>query len=394
MASNPSVLWAGPVFDPSGYGQASRRYVSGLDATGRFNLKLKPWYFYEGSYVCDRSLARQMLRLEQTPLGSRDPFVFIQHATPNTWKLGPSSCRYHIGVTTFETDSVPQVWQQHLRQMDELFVFSQFNAEVFAATGIRRPITVIPHGVDTERFRPGLAPHRAVAALRGEGDYIFGSAFDWCPRKNPLGLLRAYHKAFRRTDPVLLVLKTYKYPMPPDKSLAFVKSQIESLRTEMGMTRTSSPRVAVLTDMCSDEDVAAFYNSLDAYVLPSRGEGWSLTHSEAMSCGLPTIAVGWSGNLDFQNDSNSYLLKSFRLIPVSQKDAGDRPLYIGHRWADFDTDELSLTMQTMVNFPGLARAKGAQARKDMVQSFTWEIACGRMADRLDVIAGRSRSNVT
>jgi glycosyltransferase involved in cell wall biosynthesis len=38
------------------------------------------------------------------------------------------------------------------------------------------------------------------------------------------------------------------------------------------------------------------YTGADAFVLPSRGEGWGRPHIEAMAMGLPTIATNWSGN--------------------------------------------------------------------------------------------------
>ncbi len=51
------------------------------------------------------------------------------------------------------------------------------------------------------------------------------------------------------------------------------------------------------------------FASADAFVLPSRGEGWGLPLMEAMSMGLPTIATAFGGNLDFMNGTNSYLVK-------------------------------------------------------------------------------------
>mmetsp|Transcript_7526 Transcript_7526/g.16673 ORF Transcript_7526/g.16673 Transcript_7526/m.16673 type:complete len:81 (+) Transcript_7526:1012-1254(+) len=44
----------------------------------------------------------------------------------------------------------------------------------------------------------------------------------------------------------------------------------------------------------------------DAFVLPSRGEGWGRPHTEAMVMGLPCIATNWSGNTEFMSDANSF----------------------------------------------------------------------------------------
>ncbi len=41
------------------------------------------------------------------------------------------------------------------------------------------------------------------------------------------------------------------------------------------------------------------YRAVDAFVLPSHGEGWGLTLMEAMAMALPTIGTRWSGNMAF-----------------------------------------------------------------------------------------------
>ena len=37
------------------------------------------------------------------------------------------------------------------------------------------------------------------------------------------------------------------------------------------------------------------YAAADAFVLPTRGEGWGLPIAEAMAMALPVIATNWSG---------------------------------------------------------------------------------------------------
>ena len=39
-----------------------------------------------------------------------------------------------------------------------------------------------------------------------------------------------------------------------------------------------------------------------------RAEGFGLTLAEAMAIGKPAIATGYSGNVDFMNNENSYLV--------------------------------------------------------------------------------------
>jgi glycosyltransferase involved in cell wall biosynthesis len=43
-------------------------------------------------------------------------------------------------------------------------------------------------------------------------------------------------------------------------------------------------------------DMPQLYKSADAFVLPSRGEGWGLPLMEAMAMELPTIGTNWVSN--------------------------------------------------------------------------------------------------
>lgn len=56
------------------------------------------------------------------------------------------------------------------------------------------------------------------------------------------------------------------------------------------------------------DQMPALYKSVDAFVLPSRGEGWGRPHVEAMSMELPVIATFWSGPTAYMTEENSYPL--------------------------------------------------------------------------------------
>ena len=55
----------------------------------------------------------------------------------------------------------------------------------------------------------------------------------------------------------------------------------------------------------SREALAAEYASSDAFVLPSRGEGWCLPCAEAMSSGLPLITTNHSGPKSFMSEETA-----------------------------------------------------------------------------------------
>lgn len=381
----PVVFWSGPITDPSGYGEASRRYVMGLEKIGDPVVKVKPLYFWQGTPgVLSTDVVDTLRRVENRAIAPNRDFVFVQHSTPDAWQITPKAVA-HVGVTTFETDRVPQQWLLNMRAMDEVFVFSKFNRDVFMAEGVKR-VTVIPHGVDIQMFRPDAPMLPMMAELR-KNFFLIGSNFDWSPRKNPEGLLKAYHAAFKRSDPVVLVLKTYYYPNTAEKSRAILTAAVQRLRESLKIPAAEAPRICILTQTLSDPELAGFYAGLDAYCLPSRGEGWSLTHSEAMATGLPTIGVNWSGNTEFMNRDNSMLV-GYKIVEVAAEEAAQRPLYTGHCWAEANHNDLAHALRLTYDNPTGTRLLGLRAREDMRAKYTWGRACAVLAGRLREI-GRS-----
>ena len=70
--------------------------------------------------------------------------------------------------------------------------------------------------------------------------------------------------------------------------------------------------------------LAALHRGALAYVAPHRGEAWGLGLSEAMSHGVPVLATGWSGNMEFMDATNSIPLR-YDLEPVGDRMAGLLP---------------------------------------------------------------------
>jgi glycosyltransferase involved in cell wall biosynthesis len=63
--------------------------------------------------------------------------------------------------------------------------------------------------------------------------------------------------------------------------------------------RAAAPCLELSTQQLGTHALARLYRAADAFVLPTRGEGWGRPLLEAMVMGVPVIATNWSGHTEF-----------------------------------------------------------------------------------------------
>lgn len=139
------------------------------------------------------------------------------------------------------------------------------------------------------------------------------------------------------------------------------------------------PRFRVLRRL-SQRELPRLYRSVDAFVLPSRGEGWGRPHVEAMAMALPVIATNWSGPTAYLDSSNGYPL------PYTHLRAVPEGAFAGHLMAEPSERELARAMRTIVTEPGEAQARGRQAREHMVRKFSPRVFAGQLRNHVERIA--------
>ncbi len=115
-------------------------------------------------------------------------------------------------------------------------------------------------------------------------------------RKNPIGVIEAFRKAFAPESGASLVIKCINRETQPD--------EYDRLR----FAARGHPDVHIIDRYVSAQEKDAMLAASDCYVSLHRSEGFGLTPAEAMYLGKPVIATGYSGNLDYMTPENSYLV--------------------------------------------------------------------------------------
>ncbi|MEW5867083.1 MAG: glycosyltransferase [Bacillota bacterium] len=405
------IVWHAPVFDPSGYAGQARNLVLALDRLGA-DVRLRPirWSRLGAGLGGDVSANLESLASRPSPKAG---FVNVWHVFPPSLYRRMDGAVLNVGRLLFETDRIPESWVGALNGMDEIWVPSAHNVESFARSGVSPDKLVkIPEPVDTSVFDPGSpVPRLNIDGAKG---FKFLSVFDWQRRKGWDVLISAYIEAFDQHDDVSLVIKTYS---SWGRTADGIDGDISEFLKSLGRSLRDIPQIVLICGVMSHRDLVGLYKAADAFVLPSRAEGWGCPYAEAMSMALPTIGTRWGGNTEFMNDQNSFLIDVEDLEEVPEEVLHEVPLYKGHKWARPSTNHLASLMRKVFDDREEAVKVGRRARTDMEERFSCDVVAQallshlrerspsersgparkagiRVADQDDVRAGRSPSERT
>ncbi len=290
--------------------------------------------------------------------------------------------RTEVGSDFFEGRTTIWLWAWELEEappgcrawtdlVDEVWAVSEFMHRAIA------PVSTKPvHTFSLPIVAPPVAEQLDRAALGlGEGPYFLFS-FDLLSvmeRKNPVGLIEAFSRAFPPGQGPTLVVKAINGSSGAD--------DLARLR----WAAAARPDVVIVDRVLDAADNGALMAAADCFVSLHRSEGFGLSLGEAMALGKPVIATGYGGNLDFMTEENSFLVP-FRPGTVP---AGCPPYPEGFAWAEPDLDAAVELLRQVAGDPRKASAVGAVARADVEARHSVTARARFVADRFGAIQGRA-----
>jgi hypothetical protein len=229
---------------------------------------------------------------------------------------------YRIGLWVWELDQFPSDWHFALDIVHEIWTPSTFSANALRR-GTDLPIKIVPHAVSVPKTPP--LP-RARFGLKD--DQFLGMAImDLCAcpdRKNPVAHARAWLRAFGEDGSNHLLMKVrFK------KGTRFAR---EALLKEIGRAKN----ITLVEEIFSDMEMAQFQHMADVYLSLHRAEGYGLNIHEMLEIGTPTVATGWSGNMDYMPKYPHAYPIPYQLVPYVDRTFA----YEGQNlfWAEPDVD--------------------------------------------------------
>ena len=258
----------------------------------------------------------------------------------------------HVGFWAWELEDFPHYLSHATTLVDEIWVNSSFARDSIEKR-TKIPVKVFP-------IPAKFGFQNKIAKPKSEA-FTFLTSFDYhsdVARKNPYATVAAFKLAFGESDKVRLVVKSHN-------SGSFSLEHRELIETIGG-----SSNIFRIDEAISAADYENLLANSDCFVSLHRSEGLGLNILDAMALGIPTISTGYSGNLDFQTEENSLLVK-YSMTKLNRY--GPWPLR--STWAEPSLVDAAEKMVSMFEEHDLRKSIASRARGDIETQRTL-VACG------------------
>ena len=317
-----------------------------------------------------------------------DAEVVVHFTMPTLCRPVPG--RINVNYTMFEADRIPREWAVRAAEHACIVVPTESSRLAWIAGGVAaEKVRIVPLAVDGDFFGAPAAP---LELTLGNGRTLASYAHrflhiaDLRPRKNHLGLLRAWTAATRSADDAVLVLKcTAQDP----RALELFQHDVANMLARCGRSLERAAPVAFMTGMLSDQDLRALYRAATHYISMSCGEGWDLPMMEAAATGLQLIAPAHSAYCAYLGPDDAEMLPAALVPAVVEGRAGaeDRRWFDGACWWRPDEDAAADVIRRIVD--GRAEPKASPAER-IRRTHRWDAAAARLHAVLDEVAEAPR----
>lgn len=274
---------------------------------------------------------------------------------------------WRINMPFWELSHFPAAWIPHYQGFDEVWAASRF-IQASLQSSLSLPVFWMPPAVRIEAFEPVERTHFGLPA----DAFLFLFNFDfssYATRKNPLGAITAYRKAFRQGIPPIptaLAIKTMGYD--PDGSQ---RQKLED------MTAQEADIIIINQEMTYGETLS-LVNCCDCYVSLHRSEGFGYTLAEAMVLCKPVIATDYGGSKDFIAQDTA-LPVQYRLRPLQE---GEYPFWEGQKWAEPDLDHAAWLMRRVLEDEPMTKTIAAAGKNKILTDYSPVVVGQRFSERL------------
>lgn len=296
-------------------------------ATREMGLKIEGKLFNVTKYDYEyfKEIIKSTSTMDQDHALSREELLISAlsciHSLSLPQSKNPKIKPNYVAYWWWETESIPEYFLEKAKFFDEIWAPTTFIYDNLAnALG------------DKIILAPFLAPFNDESEGLSRTDFqlpenvpVFLVKFDFfssIDRKNPYSAIQAFKKAFKSETEAYLLIKTVNGESVPH------------LLDELILSVKDRSDIRVWNKNLSNAANNDLMKCVSGYVSLHRSEGLGLNILEAIHVKVPVIVTAYGGNMDFCDESNSFLIP-YKLIPVEDRSYLYPPIGV---WADPDVE--------------------------------------------------------
>ena len=359
----------GPFRGASGYDRCTREFVrefvrAGIDVEltqlGGWSIDLPPG---------EREIWFERLSL---PVDAQT----ILHFTMPSWAR-PKPGKRNMNFTMFEADRIPRSWVDCSSAFECIVLPTQSSFDAWRSSGVpERRLHICPLGV-SDFFAQRAAP---LAVTDREGKPVVSSRYRFLniaelrPRKNHLGLLRAWLRATTSDDDAILILKC-----DDSDALNQFFQDFACIQASLGRSLADAAPVVFLVGSLTDKQIRSLLNTATHYISLSHGEGWDLVMMEAAVAGLDLIAPNHSAYSSYLREDEAVLIPAtpVRAVLEGRTRSEDQVFFDGLSWWKPDEDAAVTLIRQIIR--GHAPVKDSP-RERFLSEYSWANATRRLIE--------------
>ena len=398
----PTLVFQGPIFTRSGYGDHCRDLMKSLRKMDKYDIKIIPlrWGNTPQNQVDgENEFGRWML---DRVIGAIDqkPDIFMQVSVANEFE--PKG-HYSIGVTAgVETTICPKDFIDGCNKMDLILVPSNFTKQNIGGTvyqqkdqateqivgeiKVTKPIEVLFEGVDTEIFSKGSGKD-VLANVKEDFNFLivghwlkgdlgqdrkdigmaiktFATVFQYLPKdKRPGLIVKTSHAGFSVID------------------REETRKKIDEVLKSFG---DKCPSIYLIHGDMEETDMSNLYYhpKVKAMISFAKGEGYGRPMAEFTLTGKPLLASGWSGQMDFLPAEHSILLEG-SLTPVHES-AADQFCMKEAQWFSVNYSNAANKIYDVYNKYDSYLEKSKGLRENTLKNFTLDNMHDKFTELMDI----------
>lgn len=273
-SNNPDVLVVGLMKFYDGLGRLSILFLNMLKDKYKLSfLPSRPNYYIDFADI--DSTIKEIVSSSKSTNASIILFTDFIHVYEKS-VLPKISKKTSIlfAYSMLESTLIPSSWVHILNEkFDAVIVPDSFIKRVYESSGVKIPIFVLPHPIIIEELL-NISKKEKKSSI-----FTFGMSAGFFSRKNHQVLLEAFSEEFGNNPDVFLKIHGRE----------IAAEQIVLLEIKNVIKKNKLKNVDLIVKNFSQKQYINFLNSLDCYIFPSKGEGFSVTPREALALGLPCI---------------------------------------------------------------------------------------------------------